>query len=1049
MSKRRKSRTLHVTGRIVIGLAILFVLAAGILPALGENLVDIPPPMRQSQLQQSYSSYSPILINGDAGFRQQNSGVTGGTGSASNPYVISGWGINMSIYTMGLAVPPSNSGIAIENTRAHFVIRNVSVFDGITNVGPYHFFGIRLSNVTNGIVSDSLLKSDLYGVDMLDSSQNIITGNQLVSNANGISVISSSHNTFSYNSVYFSLGSYFNAPTIGFDLTDSSHNTLVYNDVTGQPAYGFELQITLGGITTGNYLAYNTVHDVAGLADYGFQLAMASGNTIVSNKVINTSGEGFFVQQSDNVVLEGNYAIDNTLAGIRVEQSSHDIITGNVASGSTGTGTISPDQVLSWGAGIGLFFSSYDTVSSNEVYNNAAGIALSETTHSQFSDNLSHQNTEGFTIFDGSNLDVFSHNHSYRNVGAGFYFDVFNSASDSDTFATNIVDHNHVGFYVTDLYPGITEPPTNHTLVGNIIFANNLPSTIFLPTPNSDGVYIDGSLGSNVTSNLIFNNPVGLEWGQTLANGRNFVYNNFFSNPTNVFDPSQNVGGSTPNNFPRNLYNITGRPGGNIIGGTFIGGNFWSDYSLSYVNGLETNTPYMPGLDRSFCSFGGFCLYQGGDYLPLLVGPPLGDASSDIHVFTLGNPSLTIEEGSNGLLPIAITSWNGFTGTVQLPSSSTGSAGLPIVNFNPSSLTLTAAGTLVSVMNVTNTIAPGTYSVTIPVQGSTKHILTIQLIVNSPPLVSVVRGLDSGISSSTFSDGWSNWQLMSGSTASAPVICSSDQGRVDIIVRGSDNVSIFHRSYSNGVWSAWDSPSGGTDEQPACASQGGLLNVVLRGTHNEIWYNYRNDTTGIWGTWQNLGGIAFGPPILVASPSGARLDLIVQGEDYSLWHRSFVNGQWSSAWDSMFGGTPSPPTAVTDGRSLHVVARGTHNEIWYNALNFTTSLWSGWIMLDGATQQTPTLAIDASGNLHLFVIGINNGIYHKIKPYVGTWSSGWDSPGGATIYPVAVVAQGLDVHIIVIGMDNRIDSNTLAGTSWLGWSGLGGETLSIPGLAAL
>jgi len=637
----------------------------------------------------------------------------------------------------------------------------------------------------------------------------------------------------------------------------------------------------------------------------------------------------------------------------------------------------------------------------------------------------------------------------HGSVGAGLYFDFFSGASDSDTFTNNVVDHNHIGFYVNDLYPGATEPPTNNTLLGNIIFANNLPASRFLPLPlNSDGIYIGGSLGSNVTSNLIFNNPIGLEWGQNTPNGRNYVYNNFFSNPTNVLDPSQNVGGSFPNYFPRNLYNITRTHGTNIIRETSIGGNFWNDYSPSYVNGEGTNIPYMPGLDTLFCS-PPFCLYQGGDYLPLLFPPPTS-STPDINGLILTPLPLVIPQDSSGILVNAIISRNGFAGTVTLSAKvSPAGTNAPSVSFSPSTISLTAGGTIASVLNVTNTVAPGAYSVTVTVQGPTTHTTTLQLIVTSTPMVSVVRGLDNGIYWSTFSYGWSSWQAMSGSTAAAPVMCSSEQGKVDMIIRGSDNVSIFHRSYSNGFWSAWDSPSGGTNDQPACASEGSFVNVVVRGTHNEIWYNYRNDTSGMWGTWQNLGGIAYGPPILIGSPSGARLDLVVQGADYGLWHKSFVNDQWSSSWDSLSGGTPSSPAAVSDGQMLHVVVRGTHDEIWYNALNFATSLWSGWNMLDGATQQTPSLTIGASGNLHLFVIGMNNGIYQKAKPSEGTWPSGWDSPGGATIYPIVVVAQGLDVHILVIGMDNNIDSSTLVGTSWLGWSRLGGETLSIPGLATL
>src|SRR2546427_4540831 len=61
----------------------------------------------------AYTPHSPIGIGGDTGFTAAN-GVTGGSGTASDPYIIAGWEINAS---------PSFYAIAIANTRAPFVIR--------------------------------------------------------------------------------------------------------------------------------------------------------------------------------------------------------------------------------------------------------------------------------------------------------------------------------------------------------------------------------------------------------------------------------------------------------------------------------------------------------------------------------------------------------------------------------------------------------------------------------------------------------------------------------------------------------------------------------------------------------------------------------------------------------------------------------------------------------------------------------------------------------------------------------------------------------------
>lgn len=69
---------------------------------------------------------NPILINGNAGFTPAN-GVTSGSGTESNPYVIEGWDINAS----------SANGIEIRNTTAYFVIRNCYVHNG--GIGGFGF----------------------------------------------------------------------------------------------------------------------------------------------------------------------------------------------------------------------------------------------------------------------------------------------------------------------------------------------------------------------------------------------------------------------------------------------------------------------------------------------------------------------------------------------------------------------------------------------------------------------------------------------------------------------------------------------------------------------------------------------------------------------------------------------------------------------------------------------------------------------------------------------------------------------------------------------
>lgn len=118
--------------------------------ALALLLPNVPPPVLGADpgTGTGYAPHGPIVINGDGDFTAAN-GVTRGSGTDADRYIIEGWDIG------GAA----GDGVRVLNTAAYFTLRSLYI-----HAAGDH--GVYLYNVSNGRISNVLLSANQKGISV-------------------------------------------------------------------------------------------------------------------------------------------------------------------------------------------------------------------------------------------------------------------------------------------------------------------------------------------------------------------------------------------------------------------------------------------------------------------------------------------------------------------------------------------------------------------------------------------------------------------------------------------------------------------------------------------------------------------------------------------------------------------------------------------------------------------------------------------------------------------------------------------------------------------
>jgi parallel beta-helix repeat protein len=513
----------------------------------------------------AYSLHDPITISGNAGFTLEN-GVTGGSGTESDPYIIEGWEIEVFATT----------GISVTGTDAWFVIRGVHIF----NSNETSSTGIGLWDVQNGRVEDSNLLGMQADIDITASSNVIVTGCNFTSYGYGVYVLGSSGVTVSRCNItgydYFGVGAsqctnirleYNNVTDMGTGMSvyDCTSVEILNNTIARSWYKGLELGrctgisvhnntfisdgITLTGTTVAHYDSHDITTDnlvngkplyyVSNQADVSFngepvgQLILADSTRVsIWNLVIDDTDAGIQVAYCSIVWIYYCHVSKNPENGISMIESDTITVTGCTISDNMYGGGLSfvgcAKLYLDWnkiydsGRGIYLESSGEAYISNSIIQNQSGWIHWSHGICVYESFNV----TMNLNLIEGFDMGVWGY-HAWYWSPPGYVW-LYNSTIGNCTDGVRFQSSAHVA------------------IADNVIWACD------------SGIVADSSSDMTIVRNVIADNGKGLD----IKGGMSYLtwvfYNNFINNTVQASDSSMG-----------NYWDL-GYPGG---------GNYWSDYS--------------------------------------------------------------------------------------------------------------------------------------------------------------------------------------------------------------------------------------------------------------------------------------------------------------------------------------------------------------------------------------------------------------------------------------------------------------------------------------
>ena len=505
----------------------------------------------------------------------------------SSDVLFEGNGHTLNGTTDNLGIGASASPAPISNVT----VRNLTI--------SHWDVGIGYENVTGGAIDNiTVISSTGQGIQLITSSSVMLKTINASVNRVGIAIIE------------------------GSDFNTLTHVTASRNDAVGVWLYAARNNAILSGTFNQNN-------------GPGVSLDGRSNNNTLSGNTANFNSDGIYLGANGN----------GFISAYPYGPSENNTITDNIARNNTGNG-------------IFLFESANNNhITGNTFVNNSFGVH-GEPTTGTISGNIFGNNNASFNTHQGISFinasgNTLTANNVFSNGEDGVI--LFNSSQNIIGYS-NLTHNGHNGIYANNSHDNIL---FNNTATGNI----HCGMAIELSTANSinnntlinnadNGIYLASSSQNSASGNVARHNGNGI--GLANSNLNNFTHNSLLNNTNNGIFLDASSQNRIINNYLNNtqnansglanIWNATKTARSNIIGGPYIGGNYWA-------------TPGGNGFSQT-CSDGnrdGICdtaytISPGNiDQLPLMIPPR---TPSKIGVFRPSTHMFYLDFDGNG-------AWNG------------------------------------------------------------------------------------------------------------------------------------------------------------------------------------------------------------------------------------------------------------------------------------------------------------------------------------------------------------------------------------------------------